>query len=124
VRSSSGHSVKKPTARAVIPYIDIDKSEIEALLAVPYTQTAQGRRDRALLLFLYKSGARAEQAARLLVAEFFLNASYVTILGKGDKKLQCPLWSTTARALSPLIAGRPTLNNVFLNRCGRYCSTH
>jgi len=108
---------KKPTARAVIPYLD--KSEMEALLAVPDSQTAQGHRDRALLLFLYNSGARAEEAARLLIAELFLNASYVTILGKGDKKLQCPLWSTTVRALSALIAGRPTSNNVFLNRCGR-----
>jgi integrase/recombinase XerD len=103
---------KKPTGRAVIPYLDIDKSEqvrklglvcrsalllnhslslsIEALLAVPDTQTAQGRRDRDLLLFLYNSGARAEEAARLLVAELFLNASYVTILGKGDKKASVP----------------------------------
>ena len=108
---------KKPTARAVIPYLD--KSEMEALLAAPDSQTAQGRRDRALLLFLYNSGARAEEAARLLIADLFLSASYVTILGKGGKKRQCPLWSMTVRALSALIAGRPTSINVFLNRCGR-----
>ena len=108
---------KKPTARAVIPYLD--KSEMEALLAAPDSQTAQGRRDRALLLFLYNSGARAEEAARLLIADLFLSASYVTILGKGGKKRQCPLWSMTVRALSALIAGRPNSNNVFLNRCGR-----
>jgi len=108
---------KKPTARAVIPYLD--KSEMEALLAAPDSQTAQGRRDRALLLFLFNSGARAEEAARLLIADLFLSASYVTILGKGSKKRQCPLWSMTVRALSALIAGRPNSNNVFLNRCGR-----
>jgi integrase/recombinase XerD len=78
--------LKKPTARAVIPYLD--KSEMEALLAAPDGQTAQGRPDRALLLFLYYSGARADEAARLLIADLFLSASYVTIPGKGGKKRQ------------------------------------
>lgn len=107
---------KKPTARAVIPYLD--KPEMDALLAAPDGQTAQGRRDQALLLFLYNSGARADEAARLLIADLFLSASYVTILGKGGKRRQCPLWPATVRALSALIAGRSTSNNVFLNRCG------
>src|SRR6516225_1723006 len=81
---------KKPAARAVIPYLD--KSEMGALLAAPNNQTAQGRRDRALLLFLYNSGARASEAAQLFIADFHLSTSCVTILGKGDKKRVCPLW--------------------------------
>jgi integrase/recombinase XerD len=107
---------KKPTARAVIAYLD--KSEMDALLAAPDGQRAQGRRDQALLLFLYNSGARASEAAQLLIADLYLNASYVTILGKGGKKRQCPLWSTTIRALAGLIAGRSSTDYVFLNRCG------
>jgi integrase/recombinase XerD len=58
---------KKPNARAVIAYLD--KSEMDALLAAPDVQTAQGRRDQALLLFLCNSGARASEAAQLLIAE-------------------------------------------------------
>jgi len=108
---------KKPATRAVIPYLD--KSEMDALLAAPDSQTAQGRRDQALLLFLYNSGARASEAAQLLIADLHLSASYVTILGKGDKKRQCPLWSATVRALSALITGRSQSDNVFLNRAGR-----
>jgi integrase/recombinase XerD len=108
---------KKPTARAVIPYLD--KSEMDALLAAPDSQTAQGRRDQALLLFLYNSGARASEAAQLLIADLHLSASYATILGKGGKKRQCPLWSTTVRVLTTLITGRCPTDNVFFNRCGR-----
>jgi Phage integrase, N-terminal SAM-like domain len=48
---------KKPTVRAVIPYLD--KSEMDALLAAPDGQTAQGRRDQALILFLYNSAGKA-----------------------------------------------------------------
>jgi site-specific recombinase XerD len=64
-------------------------------------------------------GARASEAAQLLIADLHLSASYVTILGKGDKKRQCPLWSATVRALSALITGRSQSDNVFLNRAGR-----
>jgi site-specific recombinase XerD len=70
-------------------------------------------------LFLYNSGARASEAAQLLIADFHLSASCVTILGKGDKKRVCPLWSATVRALSPLITRRPPSDYVSLNRCGR-----
>ena len=52
----------KKTTSGVIPYLD--KLEIDALLAAPNCQTAQGRRDHALLLFLYNSGARADEAAQ------------------------------------------------------------
>lgn len=40
----------------VMPYLD--KAEIEALLAAPDRRRPQGRRDYAMLLFLYNSGAR------------------------------------------------------------------
>ena len=108
---------KKPAAQAVVPYLD--KAEMQALLAAPDQQTAQGRRDHALLLFLYNAGARAQEAAGLLIGDLELRASYVTLLGKGSKKRQCPLWPVTVRALSVLTAGRPASDPVFLNRCGR-----
>ena len=57
----------KKTSKAVIPYLD--KPEMDALLSAPDRQTAQGRRDHALLLFLYNSGTRAQEAAQLLIGE-------------------------------------------------------
>src|SRR5438132_1335277 len=39
------------------------KPEMDALLAAPERSTTQGRRDYALLLFLYNTGARADEAA-------------------------------------------------------------
>src|SRR6202021_135855 len=55
----------KRTTRAVVPYLD--KAEIDALLACPDRRTSQGRRDYALLLFLYNAGARADEAAHLTI---------------------------------------------------------
>jgi integrase/recombinase XerD len=107
----------KKTTSSVIPYLD--KLEIDALLAAPNCQTAQGRRDHALLLFLYNSGARADEVAQLLVGDLHLDSSYVRILGKGGKERQCPLWSVTVQKLTALMADRASSDRVFLNRCGR-----
>ena len=107
----------KKTTSTVIPYLD--KSEMDALLAAPNCQTAQGRRDHALLLFLYNSGVRADEAAQLVIGDLHLGSSYVRVLGKGGKERQCPLWSVTVQKLTVLIANRPSSDRVFLNRCAR-----
>lgn len=107
----------KKSSRAVIPYLD--KAQMDALLAVPDRKTAQGRRDHALLLFLYNSGTRAQEAAQLLVRELDLAGCSVKIRGKGGKERHCPLWQSTVKELAALVAYRSPEARVFLNRCGR-----
>jgi integrase/recombinase XerD len=107
----------KKAIKAIIP--SLDKSQMDTLLAMPDRQTAQGRRDHALLLFLYNSGTRAQEAAQLLIGELDLAGCSVKIRGKGGKERQCPLWPSTIRELRSLIANRSTEACVFLNRCGR-----
>ncbi len=106
----------KKTSRAIIPYLD--KPEMDALLGAPDCQTAQGCRDNALLLFLYNSGARAQEAAQVLIGELDLTGCSVKIRGKGGKERQCPLWPSTIEKLKPLIVNRSPTACAFLNRCG------
>ncbi|MFQ5853249.1 MAG: tyrosine-type recombinase/integrase [Candidatus Binatia bacterium] len=104
------------------PVTYLEKPEIDALLAAPDRNTAQGNRDHALLLFLYNSGARADEAAQLLIGDLDLakapqrDHSFVTIRGKGNKLRRCPLWPGTGRALSALTNGRAPTEHLFLNR--------
>lgn len=105
----------KRTAKPLMPYLD--KAEMDALLASPDRQTAQGQRDHALLLFLYNSGARAQEAARLTVADLDLTSpASVRLLGKGNKERRCPLWPATVNELAALVAHRGFAERVFLNR--------
>jgi site-specific recombinase XerD len=108
----------KKSTKPLIPYLE--KQEMDALLAAPDRSLPQGRRDHTLLLFLYNSGARADEAAQLTVGSLDLSAktAAVTILGKGNKIRCCPLWSITVAELKELIAGRASSERVFLNRCG------
>ncbi len=106
----------KKGTHATVPYLE--KAEIDALLACPDQRTAQGRRDHALLLFLYNSGARAAEAAQLVIGDVDLHATSVRILGKGRKQRLCPLWPTTVHEMAALVGHRSLQERVFVNRCG------
>ena len=95
----------------------LDKSEMEALLHAPDRRNAQGLRDYAVLLFLYNTGARADEVARLTISNLNLDRSpSVKITGKGAKIRYCPLWGLTAKALHFLVVGRAPDEAVFLSR--------
>ena len=115
-----------PFKRAPRPLVTyLEKAEMDALLAAPETNRAQGRRDHALLLFLYNTGARADEAAHVRIADLDLgqtpdrDPSSVLIHGKGNKRRRCPLWARTVNELVPLVTGRASSESVFLNRCGQ-----
>ena len=100
----------------MVPYLE--KAEMDALLAAPDRRIAQGRRDYALLLFLYNSGARATEAAQLKVRDLDIRAACVKITGKGGKQRLCPLWPATVATLEGVMGGRGAGEPVFVNRLG------
>jgi integrase/recombinase XerD len=97
----------------------LEKDEMKALLDEPDRHDIQGLRDYALLLFLYNTGARASEAARLLVGDLDLVTPLATLHGKGRKVRQCPLWKATADALRKVVANRIASQGVFLNGHGQ-----
>jgi site-specific recombinase XerD len=108
----------KKTAKTVIGYLE--KAELDALLRAPDRRTTLGVRDHALLLFLYNTGARADEAARLTVGNLQLGTSAsVRILGKGNKWRVCPLWPATVAALRPFAADAQPDDPVFRGRTGK-----
>jgi len=111
----------KKAPHTLIPYLE--DAEMNALLKAAEGPLPQQRRDHALILFLYNTGARADEAAQLTIADLNLaNAprrdySSVTIRGKGNKLRQCPIWPQTVNEITPLIKGRNPEEYVFLNCC-------
>jgi integrase/recombinase XerD len=104
-----------------VPYLE--KAELDALLATPDRRRPLGQRDYALLLFLYNTGARADEAAHLTRGALELGRSpSVRILGKGRKIRLCPLWDHTAQVLREVLGDRldgPAETPVFLNVRGQ-----
>ncbi len=95
--------------------------EINALLEVPDRSTVRGRNEYALLLFLYKTGARVSEAIQLRVGDLQImrrdqGHALVTLHGKGGKVRQCPLRPNTEGVLADLVDGRDPGEPVFLSR--------
>jgi integrase/recombinase XerD len=100
-----------PVKRAAPPETRfLERDEIEDLLRHLPREGPLALRDRALVLFLYNTGARAQEVADLRVEHLDLGEHpLVRLHGKGGKWRTCPLWQETARLLSTLLrpAGPP-----------------
>lgn len=83
----------------------LERDEVENLLRDLPRDGRLALRDRALLLFLYNTGARVQEAADLRVGHLDLGEHpRVRLHGKGDKWRTCPLWHQTAQLLGSLLA--------------------
>lgn len=93
----------------------ISVDEVTRILEAAGTDTATGLRDRALLEFLYSTGARISEAVGLDVDDIALQEAeagpaVVRLFGKGSKERLVPLGSYGARAVDAyLVRGRPLL---------------
>jgi site-specific recombinase XerD len=109
---------------AAIPEIRyLEKEQMNAILTAICRDTAAGRRDYALLLFMYNTGARVQEVADTRLSWLTLTPPYkVELLGKGRKWRTCPLWESTAQQLRQLIKERQPKPGsdefLFLNRFG------
>lgn len=113
-----------PTKRAPLKETRfLDRDEVGALFAKLPKNGSSANRDRALLLFLYNTGARVQEVADLRVSNLELGSQpRVHLHGKGDKWRSCPLWEETANQLRILISTRTANDSaspVFASRSGR-----
>jgi integrase/recombinase XerD len=90
----------------------LERDDMTALFASLPTTGWWALRDRALLLFLYNTGARVQEVADLRVSHLELQTQpRVHLHGKGNKWRVCPLWQETVALLQQLLAQSPSRNN-------------
>jgi site-specific recombinase XerD len=83
-------------------------AELDALLDAPSKNSVHGRRDRVLLLFLARTGARVSEALGVDAADLVLDGarSQVLLRGKGRKQRVIPLSSDLVAAIESLLRER------------------
>jgi integrase/recombinase XerD len=92
---------KRATHRAVAY---LEPEEARAVIATIDTSSPRGRRDHALFLLLYNTGARVSEALAVRSSDLRLDRPrQVRFLGKGKRERICPLWPETASALRRII---------------------
>lgn len=86
----------------------LEEEEVVQLMASPDTATPAGRRDLALMLLLYNTGARVQEIADLNIQDIQEKPiAFVRIQGKGRKQRTCPVWSRTVHAIQRMLDDRP-----------------
>lgn len=99
--------------------------EVQSLLTSPDPTTPLGRRDRALLEFLYGTGARVSEATGAELIDLELEDRSVLLHGKGGKQRVVPLGAYAVDAVVAYLPDRmklrrnPDPGGVFLNSRGR-----
>lgn len=99
--------------------IYLEPEEARAVIGAVERRSRTGERDRALLLFLYNTGARVSEALAVRGCDLRLERPrQVRLLGKGRKERICPLWSETVSALRQIIPSASAEELIFKNSNG------
>jgi len=117
----------KRGSRPVVQYLR--EPELAALLAAPDPTRAIGRRDRTLLLFLARTGARVSEAVAVNRVDLRLDRPFQVLLrGKGDKERWIPLDGDIVALLQELLDERHPAPDpsaaIFVNSRGNRLTRH
>jgi len=83
----------------------LEAREIAAILDAPDCATPDGRRDHAIMLTLFNTGARVQEMLDVRPSDLQLvRPLQVRLRGKGRKERICPLWPRTVKVLRALLA--------------------
>lgn len=128
---SEGHSASDPTRlldppRRPEPFpkaLPVD--QVIRLVEAPDSSSPGGRRDRALLEFLYGTGARVSEAVGVDLGALDLEEMTAVVTGKGDRQRQIPLGKACVEAVQAWLPDRlkisktgPDRDAVFTNLRG------
>ena len=105
-----GSIQQDPSARIDAPKLgrplpkSLTETDVEALLAAPDVETAEGLRDRTMLELLYASGLRVSELVGLRVSQVNLRQGVVRVVGKGAKERLVPLGDEAGAWLERFLA--------------------
>ncbi len=90
IATNPTEDIDAPKPHRVLPTI-ITVDEMERLLMAPDISTPRGMRDATMLHTMYASGLRVSELVSLRLADVDLEAGFLAVTGKGDKRRLVPL---------------------------------
>ena len=121
--------IQLPKIKREIPEV-LSFEEIECMLSKIDLSNPIGHRDKAMIELMYSSGLRVSEVITLKLKDIHLQASYLSIIGKGNKQRLIPLGQDAADQLKYYIKYvRPHMkinpnfeDTIFLNQRGNSLS--
>jgi integrase/recombinase XerD len=117
-------SVDSPRLWRTLPHA-LTYDEVDMLLAAPATRTKLGLRDKAILEFMYATGLRVSEVAKITLNDVNFDAGFLRIIGKGSKERIVPVGKQAAACIQrylkdarPSLARRGQRGEIFLSTRG------
>lgn len=94
--SDPTEDLEGPKPHRILPVI-LSVDEMERLLETPDVTTPLGMRDATMLHTMYAAGLRVSELVTLQLKDLDLEAGFVAVMGKGDKRRLVPIgeWATS-----------------------------
>lgn len=118
--------IKGPKAEKRVPRF-LTSPEVDQLLAQPFDDSPQGRRDRAILETLYSTGCRVSECAGMDLQALDLDEGIARVVGKGSKERLAMLGKQALHAIEQWLPKRKDLlrkaqreddGSLWINRSG------
>jgi integrase/recombinase XerD len=100
-----------PSAQVDMPKLgrplpsSLSETDVEALLAAPDTNNAEGIRDRAMLELIYATGLRVSELVNLETVQLSRQQEVLRVVGKGSKERMVPVGEEAMDWLEQYMAG-------------------
>jgi len=89
------YGLELPHPARTLPDV-LSESEAKLLVEAPDISSITGLRDRALLEFMYSTGARVSETINLTLNDIFFETGFVRLYGKGNKERLVPIGDQAA----------------------------
>lgn len=118
LKRNPAREVGSPKVPKRLPsFLPVD--EAWTLFRSPAPDSSRGKRDSAILEFLYATGVRVDELCRLDVVDLDRAQGTVRVFGKGAKERIVPVGDRALEAVDAYLATRPAADGpLFLNRRG------
>lgn len=105
IQTNPAKIVASPKLESRLPdYVSIDA--MTQLIEAPDTDTDLGKRDRAILEFLYGAGLRVSELVGLNLGDISIGEGLIKVVGKGRKERIVPFGNRAAEALDSYLLVR------------------
>ncbi len=118
--------LEAPKLKRALPDV-LSYEEIELIIGQIDLSKPEGERNRAILETMYSCGLRVSELTNLRISQFYPEAEFIRVTGKGDKERLVPigqhaikyiqLYTSTVRKLGTIKKGEEDI--LFLNRRGK-----
>ena len=98
VKHDPTENVENPKLWTTLPK-SLQANEVEALLAAPDRNTAEGLRDAAMLELLYATGLRVSELIHVKIEDLVMDAGFLRTFGKGSKERIVPFGDSARDAI-------------------------